>query len=153
MGGLAGEARSRQAADRVIVAVAAAAFALSVALHLAVVAGADLVPAPPWSWALHAGTVGGFWLGAHRIAGVRPRGVAGLLRIRRLVPIPFRVALAAATLNALVATALAVSGAVAMSRALLAYWTMMYLVIAVLLGIVVPGIRSAGALAAAGGRG
>ena len=59
----------------------------------------------------------------------------------------------AATLNTLVVTGLALSGGVAVGRALLAYWTMMYLLIAVIFAFVVPGIRAGEAVpAAAGGR-
>ncbi len=151
MGGPGGESRSSPAADRLIVTVAASACALSVVLYLAVLAGVELLPGPPWSWALHAGMIGGFWLGAQRIAGVRPRGVAGLLRIRRTLPIPFRVGLAAAALNALVATSLALAGGVAPHRAFLAYWVLMYLMIAVIFGFVLPGIRAQSVAAAAHG--
>lgn len=153
VGRAVGGAGPRAMGERLIVVAATGAFALSVALHLGVLAGADLLPAPPWSWGLHAGVVVGFWLGAGRIAAARIWGVAGLLRMRRMIPIPVRVALAAAALNTLVATGLVLSGGVVFGRALLAYWTLMYLVITVIFAFVVPGIRAADALAAlSGGR-
>jgi hypothetical protein len=103
---------------------------------VAVLTGRGLVPAPPWSWGLHAGAVVGFWFVAGRITAAGLRGIEGFLRIRRMVPIPVRLTLAAATLNTLLAARLAWSGRGAPGRLPTAYWAMMYLLIAILMGFV-----------------
>jgi len=105
-------------------------------------------PAPPWSWVVHVGAVVGFWCAAGRISAAGLRGMAGLLRIRRMIPIPIRLALGAATLNALVAAALAAGGRGVAGRALTAYWIMMYLLVSVLFTFVVLRLRPAGPPAA-----
>jgi hypothetical protein len=127
-----------------VLVVAAAGLAASLALHLALIAGADVAPAAPWSWLLHAGAVAGFWTAGGRIAAAGLRGVAGILRIRRLTPIPVRISMAAASLNTLVTAGLALTGRGAPGRALTAYWTMMYLLIAILSVFVVPRLGAEG---------
>jgi hypothetical protein len=52
----------------------------------------------------------GCWWVAQRIRAAGFRGVAGLLRIRRMVPVPLRLALAAVTLDALMTTGLTPAG-------------------------------------------
>ncbi len=125
--------------DRLILAGASLGLALSLGLHVAAVTSVSAAPAPaaPWSWALHGGAVVGFWCAAGRIAGAGLRGFDGLLRVRRMVPIPVRLVVGAATLNALLAGGLAVSRPELAARAFTAYWTMMYLLIAVLFAFVV----------------
>jgi hypothetical protein len=82
---------------------------------------------------------------AARIRAAGLRGVAGLLRIRRMVPIPLRLALAAATLNALVTAGLAAAERGSHpGRALTAYWLMMYLLVSILVTCVVVRSRAAG---------
>lgn len=130
-------------ADRLILTGAVVGFVLSLALHLGVVAGLDVAPVPPWAWLLHAGAVGGFWLVARRITAAGLRGVAGFLRMRRAVPLPVRLTLAAATLNALAVGGLAASGRAVRGQAGSAYWTMMYLLVAIVFGFVVPRVASA----------
>jgi hypothetical protein len=121
----------------VIFAATTAGLLTSLALHVAVLAGAPAAPAFPWSWLLHAGAVAGFWRAGIRIAAAGLTGVAGLLRIRRMVPIPVRLCLGAATLNALVDAGLSLAHRTAPGQALTAYWTMMYLLGTILLGFVV----------------
>jgi hypothetical protein len=127
-----------------VLGIAAAGLATSLAWHLALIAGVDVAPASPWSWLLHVGAVAGFWTAGGRIAAAGLRGVAGFLRIRRLTPIPVRLSLAAASLNALVTAGLALGGRGAPGRALTAYWTMMYLLIAILSVFVLPRLAAEG---------
>ena len=110
---------------------------MSLAVHLALLGGVPLAPAPPWSWLLHAGAVLGFWWAWGRITAAGLTGVSGLFRIRRMVPVPVRLCLGAATANALVAAWLAGSGRGVPGQALSAYWTMMYLLVTILFGFVV----------------
>jgi hypothetical protein len=110
--------------------------ALTLALHLRTLAAAG-PPAAPWSWLIHGGAIGSCWWVVARIRAAKLRGVAGLLRIRKMVPIPLRLALAAATLNALVATGLDAVGRGLPGRALTAYWLMMYLLASILAACVV----------------
>jgi hypothetical protein len=111
---------------------------VSVALHVGLLAGAGHGVAPPWwSWLLHAGAGVGFWCAAGRVAAAGLRGLSGVLRIRRMVPIPVRLVLAAVSANALVTGYLALSGQVVFGRALSAYWTMVYLVVTILFVFVV----------------
>jgi len=128
--------------DRLVLGGATLGFALSFWFHVAAVTSAS---APPWVWfwILHAGGVLGFWFAAGRIAGAGLRGVQGLLRIRRLIPIPVRLAVAAATLNALLAGGRALAGQGLAAGGFTAYWTMMYLLIAVLFAFVVLPLRAA----------
>ena len=135
--------------NRLILAGATLGLALSLGLHLGVLATVTRAPAPPWSWVVHAGAVVGFWCAAGQISAAGLRGVAGFLRIRRMIPIPIRLTLGAATLNALVAAALAASGRGVPGRALTAYWLMMYLLISVLFAFVVLRPRRARPPAAA----
>jgi hypothetical protein len=123
--------------DRLVFAVAAAGLLTSLALHVAVLAGALVMPRAPWSWLLHAGSVAGFWRAGMRLAAAGLTGVAGLLRVRRMVPIPVRLCLGAAALNTLVGTGLALAHRTSPGQALTAYWTMMYLLVTILLGVVV----------------
>jgi len=123
--------------DRLILAAASAGLVASLGLHVAVLAGAPVAPAPPWSWLLHAGAVVGFWRAGGRIAAARLTGLAGFLRIRRMVPIPVRLCLGAATVNALIGSGLALAGHGLPGQALTAYWTMMYLLVTILVGFVV----------------
>jgi hypothetical protein len=127
-----------------VLGVAGAGLATSLAWHLALIAGADVTPGPPWSWLLHAGAVAGFWTAGGRIAAAGLRGVAGILRIRRMTPIPVRLSMAAASLNALATAGLAAVGRGAPGRALTAYWTMMYLLIGILSVFVLPRLAAEG---------
>lgn len=122
---------------RLLLAAAGLGLALSLALHVAVIAGIASAPTAPWSWALHAGSILGFWVAAGRVTAAGLRGLAGLLRIRRMVPIPVRLVLAAATLNAIVTAWLGLTAPALPGRALTAYWTLMYLLIAILFAFVV----------------
>lgn len=128
--------------DRLILAGAGLGLVTSVGLHVAAVTAA-VAPAAPWTWVLHAGTVLGFWCAAGRIATAGLRGLDGLLRVRRMVPIPVRLVLAAATVNALVAGALAVSSPDLAARAFTAYWIMMYLLVSILFTFVVLRVGAA----------
>lgn len=141
--------------DRLLLAAAGLGFALSLALHVAVLAAGARAPAAPWSWLVHGGAVVGFWWAAGRISAAGLRGLAGLLRIRRMIPIPVRLVLGAATANALLSAALAAGGHGLPGRALTAYWTMMYLLVAVLFTFVVLRLGPAPPPAAqvCGGRG
>jgi hypothetical protein len=138
----------RARVDRLFLAAAALGLALSLGLHVAILAAGARAPAAPWSWLVHAGAVVAFWWAAGRIGAAGLRGLGGLLRIRRMIPIPVRLALGAATANALVSGLLAARGHGAPGRALTAYWTMMYLLVAVLFTFVVLRLRSAGPPAA-----
>lgn len=125
---------------RLLLAAAGAGLVLSLALHLAVVAGVASAPAAPWSWLLHAGSILGFWVAAGRIAAAGLRGLAGLLRIRRMVPVPVRLMLLAASVNAIGTAWLGLTARALPGRAITAYWTLMYLLIAVLFTFVIrPG--------------
>jgi hypothetical protein len=128
---------SERRANRLLLVAAGLGLALSLALHVAVVAGIAFAPAAPWSWALHAGSIAGFWVATGRVAAAGLRGVAGLLRVRRMVPVPIRLALAAASLNAIVTAWLGLTAPALAGRALTAYWTLMYLLIATLFAFVV----------------
>jgi hypothetical protein len=128
--------------DRVVLGGAIVGLAVSLWLHVAAVTAAS-APSRVWFWVLHAGAMVGFWLAAGRVTAAGLRGVQGLLRIRRLIPIPVRLAVAAATLNALVAGGRAVAGQGMGARGFTAYWTMMYLLIAVLFAFVVLPMRAA----------
>ena len=127
--------------DRVALGGATLGLAASLWFHVAALTAAS---APPrvWFWVLHAGAVLGFWLAAGRITRAGLRGVQGLLHIRRLIPIPVRLAVAAATLNALLAVGRALAGQGLGARGFTAYWTMMYLLIAVLFAFVVLPMRA-----------
>jgi hypothetical protein len=138
----------RARVDRLFLAAAAFGLALSLGLHVAILAAGAPAPAAPWSWLVHAGEVVAFWWAAGRISAAGLRGLAGLLRIRRMIPIPVRLGLGAATANALVSGLLAAGGRGAPGRALTAYWTMMYLLVAVLFTFVVLRLRPAGPPAA-----
>jgi hypothetical protein len=116
--------------------------ALTLALHLRTLAAAG-PPAAPWSWLIHGGAIGGCWWVAACLRAAGLRGVGGLLRVRKMVPIPLRLALAAATLNALVAAGLAAAGGGLPGRALTAYWLMMYLLVSILAACVVVRLRAA----------
>lgn len=135
-------------ANRLILAGATVGLLLSLGLHLGVLATLTRAPVPPWSWLVHAGAVVGFWCAAGRISAAGLRGVAGLLRIRRMIPIPIRLVLGAATLNALVDAALAAGGRGEPGRAITAYWIMMYLLVSVLFAFVVLRLPPAGPPAA-----
>jgi hypothetical protein len=124
--------------DRLAVAGGVLGLALSLGLHVAALAGSGVAPGRAGSVTLHVGSVAAFWYVAGRIATGGLRGVPGLLRIRRMVPIPLRLALGAATLNAAVAAALTASGQAAPARAWSAYWCMMYLLVAIAAGFVLP---------------
>lgn len=131
-------------ADRLTLAAAVVGCGGSLGLHLAVLAGAPVAPTAPWSWLLHAGTIVGFWRVAARIVAAGPPrlpGLEGFLRIRRMVPIPLRVAMAGATLNAVVAVGLWLRGQAPVGRALSAYWVMMYLLITIVFACVAPRVR------------
>jgi hypothetical protein len=118
--------------------MAGVGLSVSVALHVGQMAGAGHGAMPPWwSWLLHAGAGLGFWCAAGRVAAAGLRGLSGVVRIRRMVPIPVRVVLALVSLNALVTGYLAASGQVVFGRALSAYWTMVYLVVTILFLFVV----------------
>jgi hypothetical protein len=133
--------------DRLVLLMAGVGLGVSVALHLGQMAGAGHGPVTPWwSWLLHAGAGLGFWCAAGRVAAAGLRGLSGILRIRRMVPIPVRVILALVSLNALVTGYLAMSGHVVFGRALSAYWTMVYLVVTILFVFVV-GRRADGGTA------
>jgi hypothetical protein len=86
---------------------------------------------------LHAGSILGFWIAAGRVAAAGLRGFRGLLRIRRMVPIPARLMLLAASLNAIVTAWRGLTPPALPGRALTAYWTLMYLLIAILFVFVV----------------
>jgi len=122
---------------RLLLAAAGLGLILSLGLHVAVITGAAPAPAAPWSWVLHAGSILGFWFAAGRVAAAGLRGLGGLLRIRRMVPIPVRLMLLAATLNAVGTAWLGLTARALPGRALTAYWTLMYLLIAILLTFVV----------------
>ncbi len=122
--------------DRVILAGAGLGLALSLGLHVGMLAAGTRAPTAPWSWLIHGGAIVGFWWTAGRISAAGLRGVAGWLRVRRMVPIPLRLALGAVTLNALVAVSLAVAGRGIPGRALTAYWLMMYLLVSILCAFV-----------------
>jgi hypothetical protein len=122
--------------DRLILVGAALGLAGSLVLHVAGLAAGPVVPVAPWSWVLHAGTVAGLWCAAARLAAAGLRGIPGLRRVRRMVPIPVRLALGAATVNALATGALALAGGGVPGRALTAYWTMIYLLVAILFAFV-----------------
>ncbi|MGH7263616.1 MAG: hypothetical protein ACREMB_02025 [Candidatus Rokuibacteriota bacterium] len=124
--------------DRLAVAGGLFGLALSLGLHVATLAGAGVTPGRVGAVTLHAGSVAAFWYVAGRIATGGLGGVSGLLRIRRMVPIPFRLAMGAATLNAAVAAALVAGGQAAPDRAWSAYWCMMYLLVAIAAGFVLP---------------
>ncbi len=128
--------------DRLVLAGATLGLALSLWFHVAAVTAASPPPRVGF-WALHAGAVLGFWYAAGRIAAAGLRGIQGLLRIRRMVPIPLRLAVGAATLNALLAGGRALVGQGMAARGFTAYWTMMYLLIAVLFAFVVLPLRAA----------
>jgi hypothetical protein len=119
-------------------------------LHVGALATGS-APAAPWSWLLHGGAVVGCWWVAARVRAAGLRGVAGLLRIRRMVPIPLRLALGGATLNALVTGGLAAWGRGLPGRALTAYWLMMYLLVSILVTCVL--VRPPAAAPGAAGRG
>jgi hypothetical protein len=123
--------------DRVILLLAGVGLGVSVVLHVALLTGASLGAVSPWSWLLHAGAGLGFWCAAGRVSVAGLRGFSGVLRIRRMVPIPVRLTLAAVTANALVTGYLALSGRVVLGQALSAYWTMVYLVVTILFVFVV----------------
>jgi hypothetical protein len=122
---------------RLLLVAAGLGLVSSLGLHVAVVTGVATAPAVPWSWVFHAGSVLGFWVAAGRIAAAGLRGFGGLLRIRRMVPVPARLMLLAATLNAIVTAWRGLTAHALPGRALTAYWTLMYLLIAVLLAFVV----------------
>jgi hypothetical protein len=123
---------------RLLLVAAGVGLLLSIGLHVLVVAGVASAPAAPWSWVFHAGSIVGFWVVAGRVAAAGLRGLSGLLRIRRMVPIPVRLLLLAASLNALGTAWLGLTARAVPGRALTAYWTLMYLLIAVLLVFVIP---------------
>ncbi len=127
--------------ERLILAAAAAGFGVSLAVHLAALAGYPVGPRL-WSWLLHAGTVAGFLSVSARITAAGFRRPAGFLRMRRMVPIPVRLALGVVTLNAGVGIGLAVIGRAMPGQAASAYWTMMYLLVAIMYAFVVPRTRS-----------
>jgi hypothetical protein len=129
--------------DRLVLGGATLGLAGSLWFHLSALTAAS-TPPPVWFWALHAGAVLGFWCATGRIAGAGLRGFKGLLRIRRMIPIPVRLAVAAATLNALLAAVRALAGHGLAARGFTAYWTMMYLLVAVLFAFVVLPLRAAG---------
>jgi hypothetical protein len=129
--------------DRLVVGGAVAGLVVSLGLHAATVAGVDLGTWSAHAWPLHVGVVVGFWYVAGRIAAAGLRGVAGLLRMRRMVPIPLRLALGAATVNAAITVALSLSRRAAPERAWSAYWCMMYLLVTIVAAFVLPRIESA----------
>jgi hypothetical protein len=122
---------------RLLLLAAGIGLVLSLALHVLVVAGIASAPAAPWSWIFHAGSILGFWVAAGRVAAAGLRGLSGLLRIRRMVPIPVRLMLLAASLNAIGTAGLGLTARALPGRALTAYWMLMYLLIAVLFAFVV----------------
>jgi hypothetical protein len=122
--------------DWVIFALTGAGLVVSLADHVAILAGHGVAPAPPWSWLLHGGAVVGFWWMARRISAAGLRTLSGVLRMRRMVPVPVRLTLAAATLNAVGTGWLALSGRAVPGQAISAYWTMMYLLVTILFGFV-----------------
>src|SRR5262249_41103413 len=83
--------------DRLVLVGAGLGLALALGLHISALAVGGS-PAAPWSWLLHGGAIDACWWVAQRIRAAGFRGVAGLLRIRRMVPVPLRLALAAVTL-------------------------------------------------------
>ncbi|MGH7321689.1 MAG: hypothetical protein ACRELA_18980 [Candidatus Rokuibacteriota bacterium] len=117
---------------------------MSLTIHLAAVAGIPAVPGPPWSWLLHAGTVAGFVGLSARITAAGLRSPAGCLRMRRMVPIPLRLALGVATLNAGFGMGLAVIGRAMPGQAASAYWTMMYLLVTIVYAFVVSQAHALG---------
>jgi hypothetical protein len=129
---------------RLLLVAAGLGLALSLVLHVAVVTRVAAAPAAPLAWALHGGSILGFWVAAGRVAAAGLRGLAGLLRIRRMVPIPVRLVLLAATLNALGTAWLGLTARALPGRALTAYWTLMYLLIAVLFAFVVRPLGMSG---------
>ncbi len=124
--------------------LAGAGLVVSLTLHVALLGGVPLAPAPPWSWLLHAGAVVGFWRAAGRTSAAGLHGLGGWLRVRRMVPIPVRLCLGAATVNALAAAWLGVFGRGVPGQALSAYWTMMYLLVTILFGFVVLRVGAPG---------
>jgi len=126
-----------RAVDGVVTIGAGVGLAVSLALHLAVVTARAPAALPMWTWSLHAGAILGFWTAAGRITAAGLRGLSGLLRIRRMVPIPVRLALGAATVNAGVTASLGLTAAAVPGRALTAYWILMYLLITILFVFVV----------------
>lgn len=138
-------------ADRVTLGVGLAGVAGSLVIHLAGLLGGDLTPSPPWPWLLHGGTIVGFWRVAARVAPARLSGLDGFLRVRRMIPIPLRIALAGAALNTLVAGSLALAGRGDAGRVLSAYWLLMYLLVTVAFACVVPRLSAADPVGAAPG--
>jgi hypothetical protein len=122
---------------RLLLVAAGVGLVLSLALHLLVVAGIASAPAAPWSWVFHGGSILGFWVAAGRVTAAGLRGLSGLLRIRRMVPIPVRLLLLAASLNAIGTAWLGLTARTLPGRALTAYWILMYLLIAVLFTFVI----------------
>jgi hypothetical protein len=138
--------------DRLILAAAVVGLLASLALHGALLAGLAAAPVAPWSWGLHATSVVLFWLTARRVTAAGLTGVRGLLRIRRMVPIPARLCLGAATANALAAAWLTWSGRAIPGRAGTAYWIMMYGLVAILRTFVLRRPPGAAEFARGGGR-
>ena len=141
--------------DRLVLAGAGLGLGLSAVLHAGMLAAGARPPVAPWSWLIHGGCIGGFWWAAARIRAAGLRGVAGWLRVRRMVPLPFRLVLGAATLNAMGTAGLAAAGRGIPGRAQTAYWLMMYLLVSILVGRVVrrlgaPSAAQAGPGATAG---
>jgi hypothetical protein len=130
--------------DRLSLGAAAAGLLASLGLHLALLAGLPAAPVPPWSWLLHATAVVLGWRTLRRVSAGGFSGLQGLLRIRRMVPIPVRLCLGAATTNALVAAWLAWSYRAVPGQAATAYWVMMYCLVAVLVGFVVRRLPDVG---------
>lgn len=120
-----------------MLALAGTGFLASLTLHVALLARAASAPVPPWSWLLHAGAVVVFWWTAGRIRQARLTGLSGILRVRRMVPIPVRLCLAAVTLNWLLTLGHLVSGSGIAGRSPSAYWMMMYFLVSILIRFVV----------------
>lgn len=131
--------------DRLILGGALGGLIISLGLHARALAGVTPEAWGSWSWLLHVGAVLGGWYVVGRIAAGGLRGVSGLLRMRRMVPIPLRLALAAAAFNAAIAAGLTVVGHAGPDRAWSAYWCMMYLLVTIAAAFVLPRIDTAAA--------